>query len=115
MYQFTPAEIAFMHDRNENFHGTQANFEKLRKYQAIKKDLLELMSTCRNIQVVDCFDLNVREKNALLWLDLFPAASFDREETAALTAVMAKADGTVISSIGDRVRISFEILNIWEN
>ena len=79
---YTPEEIAEMHDRNENFNGTRANFSKIKLYQAVKSDLVEFMN---------------------------------KEETAALTAIMNKADGTVISAVDGHVRVSFDINDIWEN
>ena len=41
---YTPEEIAEMHDRNENFNGTRANFSKIKLYQAVKSDLVEAYS-----------------------------------------------------------------------
>ena len=43
---YTPEEIAEMHDRNENFNGTRANFSKVKLYQAVKSDLVEFMNMC---------------------------------------------------------------------
>ena len=110
---YTPDEIGEMHDRNENFHGTQANFEKLALYREVKDDLTRFLLSCDDVRMVDGYDPNTREKHAVLWLDFAPAATLDKEETAALTAIMNKADGTIISAVEDHVRISFEINDIW--
>ena len=111
---YTPEEIGAMHDRNENFRGKQANFEKIQLYQAVKRDLVEFQKRCHSVQVVDGYDPNIREKHALLWMDLFPIANLDKEETAVLTAIMNKADSTNITAMKNRTRISFVIKNIWE-
>lgn len=111
---FTPDEIGAMHDRNENFQGTQANFEKLQLHQAVKRGLVEFKERCDCVQVVDGYDPNTREKHAILWVDFSPAATLDSEETAALTAIMNKADGVIIAAIEECTRISFVIKNIWE-
>lgn len=112
---YTPEEIAEMHDRNENFNGTRANFSKVKLYQAVKSDLVEFMNMCDDVQMIDGYDPNTKEKHAILWLDFSPAATLNKEETAALTAIMNKADGTVISAVDGHVRVSFDINDIWES
>ena len=42
-------------------------------------------------------------------------ATLNKEETAVLTAIMKKADGTVTSAVDGHVRISFDINDIWDN
>ena len=111
---YTPEEIAAAHERNESFSGTRANMDKIRLYQAVKSDLAEFVKLCNDAELVDGFDPNVREKHAILWLDFSPAAILSAEETAALAAIMTKADGTVISAVDGHVRITFDIKNIWE-
>lgn len=113
MRDYTPEKIAEMHDRNENFHGTQANLAKIRLYNEIEDDLAELMQRCDEVRLVDGFAPNAKEKHAMLWLELRFAATLDKEETAALTAIMNKADGVVLAAAGDHIRISFQIDNIW--
>lgn len=85
---YTPEEIAEMHDRNENFNGTRANFSKIKLYQAVKSDLVEFMNMCDDVRMIDGYDPNMKEKHAILWLDFSPAATLNKEETAALTAIM---------------------------
>ena len=112
---YTPEEIAAAHDRNENFHGRQANMDKIRLYQTVEHDLKAFMRCCDVVKQVDDFDPNVHEKHAILWLDFSPAAILSAEETAALAAIMTKADGTVISAVDGHVRITFDIKNIWND
>ena len=50
---YTPEEIAEMHDRNENFNGTRANFSKIKLYQAVKSDLVEFMNMCDDVRMID--------------------------------------------------------------
>ena len=104
---YTPEEITEMHDRNENFNGTRANFSKIKLYQAVKSDLVEFMNMCDDVRMIDGYDPNMKEKHAILWLDFSPAAT--------LTTIMNKADGTVISAVDGHVRISFDINDIWDN
>lgn len=112
---YTPEEIGEMHDRNENFRGKQANFDKIRLYHAVKRDLVEFKDRCDCVQEVDGFDPNIREKHALLWMDFSPAASLNKKQIATLAAIMRKADGTITTTLeGGCRRISFVIKNIWE-
>lgn len=111
---YTPEEIAAMHDRNENFHGTLANFEKIALYQAVKSDLVKFMERSVEVCDVEGFDPNVREKHAVIWMDLAPAATLTKDEAAKLTEIMNKVDGVVLSAVDGHVRISFDINNIWE-
>ena len=112
---YTPEEIAEMHDHNENFNGTQANFEKVQLYHAIRNDLIEFMSLCDDVHLIDGYNPNTREQLAILWLDFSPASTLDKEEIAALVAIMQKSDGVVISAVDGHARISFDVNNIWED
>lgn len=112
---YTPEEIAAMHDRNENFNGTRANFSKIKLYQVIKSDLVDFMEMCKDVRMIDGYDPNTKEKHAIIWLDFAPAAILNKAETETLAAIMSKADGTVLSAVDGHVRISFDINDIWEN
>lgn len=112
--EYTPEEIAEAHDRNENFNGRRANMEKIRLYQEVKADLIKFMERCEDVRQVDGYDPNIREKHAMLWIDLAPAAILNKEEATMLAAIICKTDGLVISTVEDHVRISFDIKNIWE-
>ena len=112
---YTSEEIAVAHDRNEHFHGSQANMDKIQLYHSIKRELVKFVKLCDAAEQVDGFDPNVHEKHAILWLDFSPAAILSAEETAALAAIMTKADGTVISAVDGHVRITFDIKNIWDD
>ncbi len=103
-----------MHDRNENFRGTRANFEKIKLYQAVKSDLVKFMEQSDEVCGVEGFDPNVREKHAIIRMDLAPAAILTKDETAKLTEIMNKVDGTVLSAVDGHVRMSFDINDIWE-
>ena len=110
---YTPEEIAEMHDRNENFHGSQANIAKILLYNEIKAELVEFMQSCDEVRLMDGFAPNAKEKHDMLWLELRFAATLDKEETAALTAIMNKTDGVVLAAAGNHIRISLQIDNIW--
>lgn len=112
---YTPEEIAAAYDRNEHFHGKQASMDKIRLYQTIKHDLTKFVKNSEDAERIDGYDPNIHEKHAILWLDFCPAAILNAEETAALAAIMTKADGTVISAVDGHVRITFDIKNIWDN
>lgn len=102
-----------MHDRNENFHGRQANIAKILLYNEIKAELVEFMQSCDEVRLMDGFAPNAKEKHAMLWLELRFAAMLDKREIAALTAIMNKADGLLFAVSGDHVRITFEVNDIW--
>lgn len=110
---YTPEEIAAMHDRNENFVGKRANIGKIKLYYSLKNDLIKFAEH-EDVRAVDGFDPNVREKHAILWMDLSPAAMFTKEETAELAAILSKSDGAVISAQDDHARIALDVKNIWE-
>jgi hypothetical protein len=111
---YTPEEIAEMHDRNENFNGVQANFVKIKLYQKIHEGLVDFMGVCRDVRQVDGYAPNPKEKHAMLWVDFAPAAILDKTETEMLASIMNMADGTVISAVDGGVRISFDVRDIWE-
>lgn len=112
---YSPEEIGVMHDRNENFQGTQANFEKLQLYQDVKRGLMEFKEHYECVWNAGEYTPNTREKHAVLWIDLCHCAYLNREEIAVLTEIMGKADGVVFTAIGACVRISFAVKNIWDD
>lgn len=112
--QYTPEEIAAAHDRNENFHGQCANFEKIKLYQQLRDELLDLMQTCNNVDLVDGFDPNPEERHAMLWMDLSPAAILNKAAAEKLADIMQKSDGMVLSAVKGHVRISFDVNDVWE-
>lgn len=111
---YTPEEIAEMHDRNENFNGVQANFDKIKLYQEIREGLDDFMGICRDVRQVDGYTPNPKEKHAMLWVDFSPAAILNKTETEMLASIMNMADGTVLSTVDGCVRISFDVNDIWE-
>ena len=110
---YTLEEVLAAHDRNDHFHGRQANMDKIQLYHSIKRELVKFVKLCDAAEQVDGFDPNIHEKHAILWLDFSPVAILSAEETAALAAIMTKVDGTVISAMDGHVRITFDIKNIW--
>lgn len=107
-------EIAAMIERNENFAGKRADFAKLRLYQEIKADLLEFLQVCDDVLQVKEIKPNQYEKNALISIDVSIVATFNKAETALLTAIMNKADRVVVNGTGGEfVRFSFGVENVW--
>ena len=112
---YTAEQIGEMNDRNENFRGTRANFAKMQLFQEIRSDLLDFLSGCDEVRLVDGYSPNGNEKNSILWLDLSSIATLSKEDTAALTLIMNKADSTTISAVEDHVRITFYVNNVWDD
>ena len=112
--KYTPEEIAEMHDRNENFNGVRANFEKIKLYHDIRDGLVDFMGTCQDVRQLDGYAPNPKEKHAMLWMDFSPAAILNESETKMLASIMGMADGVVLSAVDGCVRISFDVNNIWE-
>lgn len=111
---YTYEELIAAWERNETFRGNHANMEKVRLYFTIKRDLEALMGACPDILAVNGYDPNPREKHAVIWADLRAVAMFDDKEAAdALSAIIRKADGIVLSTLEDGIRISFSIRDIW--
>lgn len=111
---YSPEQIAEMHDYNENFNGTRANFSKMQLYQDIRNDLEKFMESCKDVQLVNGFTPNIREKHAMLWMDFYPAAILNKEDIALLVSAMQKADGVVFAAVDNHIRISFDVKNVWE-
>ena len=111
--KITPEEFGEMVDRNENFNGKRADFTKLALYQEIKADLVDFLQDCNDVVKLSECKPNQYEPNAVIFLDIKTISTFDKAETAKLTAIMGKADRIMMSG-GDRgIRISFGIEKIW--
>lgn len=113
--EYTPEEILELVDLNENYDGTCANLSKVALYHSIRNDLIGLMKENSDIRMVEGYAPNIGEKHAMIWIDLSPAATLNKRNTAVLTEIMNKADGTVFSAIDGHVRISFDVNDIWED
>lgn len=111
--KITPEEFGEMVDRNENFNGKRADFTKLALYQEIKADLVDFLQDCNDVVKLSECKPNQYEPNAVIFLDIKTISTFDKAETAKLTAIMGKADRIMMSG-GDRgIRISFGVEGIW--
>lgn len=111
---YSPEEIEAMYQRNENFNGKRADFDKLRIFQEIKAGLTEFLQRCGDVRKLEEIKPNQYEKNAILFLDVSSVAAFNKDETAMLTAIMNKADRMVVSTVGGScTRFSFCVENIW--
>lgn len=111
---YSPEEIEAMYQRNENFNGKRADFDKLRLFQEIKAGLTEFLQRCGDVRKLEEIKPNQYEKNAILFLDVSVVTTFSKDETAMLTAIMNKADRMVVSTVGGNcTRFSFCVENIW--
>ena len=111
---YSPEEIEAMYQRNENFNGKRADFDKLRLFQEIKTELTEFLQCCGDVRKLEEIKPNQYEKNAILFLDVSIVAAFSKDEVAMLTAIMNKADRVVVSTVGGScTRFSFCVENIW--
>lgn len=111
---FTPQEIAEMHDRNENFSGKVADFKKVQLYYEIKKELDDFSKSCDNVIGIDCFELNPNEKNTILWATMTPSVFLDGDEIEHLVSIISKADHLAITSSKYAIRIVVGLQDIWE-
>lgn len=113
--EYTPEQIAEMHDRNENFHGKYADFGKVQLYNKIKDGLVDLLDNCRDAFRVSMDELkpNNREQNALLTLDLSKISILDPEQANKLADIIQLADRLIISADQTGIRFSFGVEKIW--
>ncbi len=110
---FTPDEIAAMHDANENFDGSVADFEKVRLFHEIKKQLTEFNQKVDGA-VAGYYEPNTHERNAILWLTLPPGVFLSSEPTAILADVLAKTDNLSVSYYEDKIELVFGLKDIWK-
>lgn len=109
----TPEEFGRMVDHNENFNGKSANFSKLVLYQEIKSELMDFLQDCDDVVKLSEYKPNRYEQNAVIFLDIKTISTFDKVETAKLTAIMDKADRIMVSGSDQGIRISFGVEKIW--
>lgn len=112
---YTPEEIIAAWERNQSFHGHHANLEKVRLYYKIKKELETLKDNCLDILGVNGYDPNPRERHAIIWADLRPIASFHKEDSDALSAIIKESDGITLAATDKTLRITFTIRDVWKD
>lgn len=113
MRDYTPEQIAEMHDYNENFVGRTANFIKIQQHREIKKGLIDFMGVCDCAHKVEEIKPNKHEQNALAYVDLRRPAVLDKVSAGVLAQIMEMADSVVISADSDHIRFSFATEKIW--
>lgn len=107
---FTSQEIAETLDRNENFRGNRADFEKVRLYHEIKAEL-ERLEGC----TVGGYEPNPHEQNALLWLDMPDLIMMDGEAAGRLARAISMADRIAVSRSDGSIRVCFGIEKVWKD
>lgn len=114
MKDFTPEQIAEMHDYNENFVGRTADFEKIQQHREIKEGLVDLMGTCEYVRKVEEIKPNQYEQNALVYVDLRHPAVLNKVSAETLSELIGMADSVVIACDADNIRISFATEKVWK-
>ena len=112
---YTPEQIAVMHNRNQNFHGKTANLPKIQIYQQIKAKLTELLEQCPDVCKVEGYPPNVREQCAIIWTDLQGLSMLDDKASTILADAMRIADNVYIRGGKTGIRITFGITQVWSD
>ena len=113
MRDFTPEQIAEMHDRNENFVGRTANFVKVQQYQEIKAALIDFMGICEAVHKIEEIKPNQYKQNALIYVDLRYPVVLNKASAEMLAQIMGMADSVVVSCDAEHIRYSFATEKIW--
>ena len=116
MQNFTPEQIAEMHDRNESFEGHSADLKKVFAYNEIRTSLNALMDKLDGAMQLSELKPNPSSPHATLSIDIEPPATMGDVLSNALSDAMSKADRVSIAVRNNgRVRLSFAVENIWKN
>lgn len=113
MKDYTPEQIAEMHDYNESFVGSTANFVKVQQHRKIKEGLIDFMGVCDCVHSVEEIKPNKCEQNSLAFVNLHCPAVLDKVSAEMLAQIMSMADSVVISADADHIRVSFATEKIW--
>lgn len=107
------AMIDAMLERNENFHGTSADEEKVALFTALRRDADELARLMRGTLTVRP-PVNT-SRNALVMIDLpLPVCIFNDSVRARLADLIRRADEVSFAAPGGAcLRISLGILGVW--
>lgn len=111
---FTPKEIAYIHDRNENFHGTDMNLKNVRHYYELKEERDEFCKHCEHVYGTGEYDPNPHEKHALMWLDCSSTLSIADADLETFAHMIKQADRVIIVNTERGIRVSMVIESIWE-
>lgn len=112
---YTPEEIAAMHDRNENFHGTLADFQKMTAYKRLAQKLHLLEKSSDGELTVTEMEPNPREMSAVIYVDMPKMMMFkDAEALEILSSAITMSDAFSVSTDGNINRMLFVIQDIWK-
>lgn len=101
--------------KNESFNGKKVNFEKVQAYWDLKKNCTALAHTVPHIKHLDAIPPGRDHRHAIVAMDIDPACDFPANASALLRQARILADNVSLFSIGRLHRISFIIMNIWED
>ena len=111
----TAAMVEAMLNRNENFHGTSVNEEKMNLFTEIRQESEELAHLMRGTLTVRPPESTNR--NAIVMIDIpLPVCIFNESVRSRLAKLIEKADGVSFAApAGESMRVTFGVHNVWED
>ena len=108
-------EINLRVRKNEAFRGRKVNFEKVQAYWDLKKSCTALVQTVSHIKHMDAVPPGRDHRHAIIAMDIDSAGTFPEKAAALLRQASSLADDVSVFSFGRQHRISFIIMNVWED
>ena len=114
-YTATPDEIDMLVKRNESFKGKKPNFEKMRAYQQLKETCAVLASTAACVKHLEEVPPGWDHRHAIVALDVAKATRFTGNEAVLFQRAVELSDGFMLFDHGETPRLSFTVINVWED
>ena len=109
------AMVDAMLERNENFHGTSIDEEKMNLFTDLRRQAEELAHLMHASVTVRPPENTAR--NAMVMLDIpLPVGIFNESVRKRLSVLIASADDVSFAApSGESMRISFGVQGVWED
>lgn len=108
-------EIDLRVTENESFRGRKVNFEKVRAYWDLNKNCTALAQIVPHIKHMDAIPPARDHRHAIVAMDIDPTCALPENVSVLLQQARRMADDVSVFSIGRLHRISFIIMNVWED
>lgn len=101
--------------KNESFRGKKVNFEKVQTYWDLKKACTALAQIAPCIKHLEEVPPGRDHRHAMIALDMEDAGAFPGNAPALFQTASRLADDVSCFACGHLQRLSFIIMNVWED
>ena len=112
--EMTAREVYDCLDKLGTFQGRTINLEKARGYKRMENIVRELKRVEPEVRAIRLLPPEASQPNGMVCVDLGTYALLERESKALLVELLSLADYMATAAGEKGVRLSFSVMDVWE-